>query len=243
MRIYPIRRKEVQKNTQTYTIENIDYMFDKNVFKDLFNRMRKGRNVAEFEEELANEIGVGISTVHSWRVGDNSPSDIEKVKDLATSLKLSSYEVLLKKKEGIKTMQISERQKDSIKRIYDAIIDFFDYFEQTNGFNDLWFDICDRYNNSRQIEDALYRIADKAQQKCILVVKKEYIELFRLDLYEQLEEFVYDYLLDMYNAKLSYGYRFEAGVENVDGSRYTLTTEEELTKAYKIVNELLEPYM
>ena len=233
----------MQKNTQTYTIDNVDYLFDKNVFKDLFNRMRKNGSVAELEEEIANEIGVGISTVHSWRVGDNSPSDIEKIKDLASSLKLSSYEILLKKKEGNKSMQITERQKDSIKRIYDSIVEYFDFFERTNGFNDIWMDICNEYNNARQIEDALYRIADTAQQKCILVLKKEYIELFRLDLYEELEEFVYDYLLDMYNGKLSYAYRFEAGVENVDGTRYTLTTDEELTKAYKTINELLEPYM
>lgn len=233
----------MQKNTQTYTIDNVDYLFDKNVFKDLFNRMRKNGSVAELEEEIANEIGVGISTVHSWRVGDNSPSDIEKVKDLASSLKLSSYEILLKKKEGIKSMQITERQKDSIKRIYDSIIDYFDFFEQTNGFNDIWHDICSEYSNARQVENALYQIAETAQQKCVLVLKKEYIELFRLDLYEKLEEFVYDYLGDMYNGKLSYAYRFEAGVENVDGTRYTLTTDEELTKAYKTINELLEPYM
>lgn len=231
-------------NAKTYTVDNNCFFFDKCVFNSIFLKRKGDKKVGEYEEILADLIGISASTIHSWRVGESSPSDIEKIIDVASVFDLNDYKTLLKKKEGVVTMQITDRQKDSIKRIYDAVVVFFDTFDKTDGFNSYWHKICGMYKCDKEVQNALYDIADAEHEKVRLVLKKEYIELFRLDLYEKLEEYVYDYILDTYaDEKSSYAYRFEAGVEKIDGTRDTLTTDEEITKAMKVLHELLEPYM
>ncbi len=234
----------MEYNSKTYIVDNINYCFDKGVFNSVFLKRKGDAKVGKYEEMLSDSIGVSASTIHSWRVGDSSPSDIDKIIDLASLLDLGDYKILLKKKEGVVVMQITDRQKDSIKRIYDAVVVFFDTFDKTDGFNSYWHKICGMYKSAREVQNALYDIADAEHEKVRLVLKKEYIELFRLDLYEKLEEYVYDYILDTYaDEKLSYAYRFEAGVEKIDGTRDTLTTDEEIAKAMKELHEILEPYM
>ena len=77
----------------------------------------------------------------------------------------------------------------------------------------------------------LYDIAETEQHKVEIVLAKEYIELYRLPVYGKLEE--YDDLCEIYNGKLSYAYRFEAGVENIDGTRSDVTTSEDYMRALK----------
>ena len=230
--------------SKTYVVDNTCYCFDKRTFNSYFLKRKGDKKVGEYEERLAKIIGTATSTIHSWRVGEGSPSDIEKIIDLASVFDLNDYKILLIKKEGKHAMQITDRQKDSIKRIYDAVVVFFDTFDNTDGFNSYWHKICGNYKSAKEVEHALYDIADMEHEKVKLVLKKEYIELFRLDLYEKLEEYVYDYMLDTYaDEKLSYAYRFEAGVEKIDGTRDTLTTDEEIVKAMKELHSILEPYM
>ena len=130
-----------------------------------------------------------------------------------------------------------------MKRIYDAIIEYLDTFQRTDGFNDYWYNLAEQGTKTEYIEDLLYEIAEKEQHKVELVLSKEYIELHKLPVYGRLEEYVCDDLCEIYNGKLSYAYRFEAPVENVDGTRGGVTTSEDYTRALKKINDVLENYM
>lgn len=130
-----------------------------------------------------------------------------------------------------------------MKRIYDAVIEYLDLFQRTDGFNDYWHQFSGRGGELEQIENMLYEIAEKEQHKVELILAKEYIEIHKLPVYGLLEEYVCDDLYETYNGKLSYAYRFEAPVENIDGIRSGVTTSEDYTHALKKINDILENYM
>ncbi len=225
----------MQKSIKNYIIDGRHMQFDSFSFKQLFTlaRRKKDMSVLEYETELGEALDVSPSAVHSWRFGMNGPSDVKTIKKLADYMEISDYQLLLK--DGMKKseIQISERQKDSLKRVYDAIIDYLDEFQKSNGFNDYWSELSAQGNSPDFIEFMLYEIAEDEQHKVELVLSKEYIELHKLPVYEQLEEFVYDVLCEIYDGKLSYAYRFEALSECADGTRGGVTTQEDYTYAMK----------
>ena len=229
----------MQKDTKNFMIDGKNMQFDSVSFKDLFTSGRKkaGMSVLEYETELGEVLSVSSNAIHNWRFGMNGPSQ------LAECLDISDYMLLLKDGKENMIMQISERQKDSLKRIYDSVIEYLDKFQQSDGFNNYWHELCRQGVEPKNVENMLYEIAEAEQHKVELVLSKEYIELHKLPVYSQLEEFVYDDLGETYNGKLSCAYRFEAGVENVDGTRDTLTTDEDYTLALKKINDILEAYM
>lgn len=235
----------MQKEIKSYTIDGKVMQFDSASFNSLFDARRKknGMHVLEYETELGEKLFVSSSAVHSWRFGMNGPSGVEIIKQLAVYLEISDYRLLLKDGKEHAPMQISERQKNSLKRIYDSVIEFLDIFDQTDGFNDYWHELCQQGVDPDEVEDRLYDIAEKEQHKVELVLRKEYIELHKLPVYSMLEEYVYDDLCNTYNGKLSYAYRFEAPVENTDGTRDSFTTAEDYAKALKKINDILEGYM
>lgn len=69
--------------------------------------------------------------------------------------------------------KFNDIQISSIKRIYDSIIEHLDYFEKTDGYNDLWLDFKDKGIKSEYIEDKLYEVAEKELNKVMLCYKKE----------------------------------------------------------------------
>ncbi len=233
------------KDIKIYKIDDKCYQFDSNAFNNFFsiNCKKNGINKLELEADLGEELSVSHSAVHSWRFGENGPSDIETVMNIAKVLEISDHMLLLKERKENNNMQITERQKDSLKRIYDAIIDYLEHFQRSDGFNNYWHELCRQGIEPKYVEHKLYEIAEDSQHIVELVLLKEYIELHNLPIYEQLEEYVYDDLGDIYNGKLSYAYRFEAGVEKVDGTRDTVTTDEDYTQAIKKINDIMEMYM
>lgn len=234
----------MKKNIKSYNIDGEMMEFDSLIFKNLFEDKRKKKkcNIEELKAELAKRMYVSEATIHSWRLGNNGPSDIGKIQELACYFELLDYKCLLKKRKDDK-MKIDERQKDSLKRIYDKVIDYLDTFKSTDGFNDYWHKFIEASFDAREIENKLYEMAEIEQHKVELALAKEYIELYNLPVYGMLEEYVYDDLCKMYNGKLSYAYRFEAGVENVDGKRNGITTMEDYVMALKKINSILESYM
>ena len=50
-------------------------------------------------------------------------------------------------------------------------------------------------------------------------------------------------LWQIYDGKLDYACRFEAGVENVDGTRDTVTTDEDYQRYYKKLCEIIKKYL
>lgn len=235
----------MKKDTKIYNIDGKSMQFDSVSFEQLFkaNRKKNGLKVLDYEAELGDVLSVSGNAIHNWRFGMNGPSDVETIKQLANYLKIADFTLLLKSGKEKTTMQISERQKDSLKRIYDAVIEYLDTFDKTDGFNDYWHQLADKGAKENQIENLLYDIAEKEVHKVELVLAKEYIELYRLPVYGQLEEYISDYLYETFNGKLSYAYRFEAPVENIDGTRDGVTTSEDYTRALKKINDILENYM
>lgn len=235
----------MQKKIKKYIVNGKAKQFDSFAFKKLFDERynKLGISKLEYEMKLGELLCVSHNAIHNWRFGNNGPSDIDIIKKLANYLEISDYELLLVDRKDDIIMKITERQKDSLKRIYDAIIEYLDRFRQTDGFNNYWSKLSQKGIDSKYIEGMIYDIAEKKQHKVELVLEKEYIDLYRLPVYEQLEEYVCDYLIQIYDGKLEYAYRFEAGVENKDGVREKRTTNEEYVLARKRINDILEVYM
>lgn len=235
----------MQKDTKKFVIDGKNMQFDSVSFNEFFilRSKKNGKAVLVYETELGEALSVSSNAIHNWRFGMNGPSDLETIKHLAECLEISDIMLLLKDGKENTVMQISERQKDSLKRVYDAVIEYLDKFQRTDGFNNYWYDLTDEGVNEKCIESMLYEIAEKEQHNVELVLLKEYIELNKLPVYSQLEEYVYDDLIEIYNGKLSYAYRFEASVENEDGTRDTVTTDEDYMFAWRKINDILESYM
>ena len=236
----------MKKDTKIFNIDGKSMQFDSVSFEQLFtaNRKKNGLKVVDYEAELGDVLSVSSNAIHNWRFGMNGPSDVETIKQLANYLRIADYTLLLKNGREKTTMQISERQKDSLKRIYDVVIEYLDTFQRTDGFNDYWYQFKERgAKTPEHIENLIYDVAMEEVHKVELVLAKEYIELYRLPVYGQLEEYVSDDLYETFNGKLSYAYRFEAPVENTDGTRDGVTTSEDYTRALKKINEILENYM
>ena len=131
--------------------------------------------------------------------------------------------------------KISTLQIESIKRIYDAIIDFLDDFFKTDGFTGgLWCVFSER--GSKNPEQEICEYADKKHEKVRKVFLKEYFYLHDLEVYSEINNYIENDLIDIYAGKLSYGYRYE---ENSDGNP---TTFDDYSKALERINEIIEPY-
>ncbi len=235
----------MQKETKTFNVDGTNVQFNSEAFSSSFLEYKKREKlkIQDLESNIGEYLSVSRDAVHNWRFGQTGPSDIETIQKISEYLNLSDYKMLLKKRKESAVMIVSERQRDSLKRIYDAIIEFLIEFQKSDGFNSYWYKFEKVCNSEEHIENNIYYIAEEAQNKVINVFQKEHIVIHKLDVYPELEEYVYDDLCDIYDGKLSYAYRFEAGVENVDGTRDTITTSEDYTSALTKINELLYPYM
>ena len=131
--------------------------------------------------------------------------------------------------------QLSERQLSATKRVYDACIQFLHEFQRTAGFNDCWFDLKD--SGSTDIETELTEMADDKIKHICLILKQEYFDLRNCEIYNDLWEFVNEDLMNTYDGKLSYAYRFEA---LADGNP---TTEDDYNKAMIRLNTIVGKYI
>lgn len=235
----------MEKKTRTYEIEGKTYEFDISMFNRIIESYKKNNDIkksSDFQSLFCEKMNIGESTYRSWKSGNNAPSTMEDINKVATFFECNSN-LLLKEKLEENMTKATERQKDSLKRIYDAVIKYLDRFYSTSGFNDLWADYIDQGFSAKQIENTLYDIAEREIHKVQFVVDQEYIELFRLDdVYQQLNDYITDCLIETYNDKLSYGYRYEAPVATINGGQSGVTTDEDYIIALKQINELLEPY-
>ena len=128
-------------------------------------------------------------------------------------------------------MKLTDLQLQSLKRIYDSIIDFLYIFDYSDGFNDYWYDL---EGSPDAREDKLSGIATKEIDKVILTFKKEYMFLKDFDFYDELCTFIYNNLYDTFDGKLSYAYRFEAIPDNHP------TTSDDYFKALNEINSIIE---
>ena len=108
------------------------------------------------------------SAVHNWLMGSNGPADLGLIQELAKIFQLRDFKILLKKNDkGEEKMNLSnynERQVESIKRIYDAIIDFLNEFNETDGFTGvLWYEFKNK--GVKDVEEELYSYVEKKINK------------------------------------------------------------------------------
>ena len=130
---------------------------------------------------------------------------------------------------------LNELQLVSLKRIYDAIIDFLTDFEETDGFTgNLWYEYVRR--GSKDPEYEIYLYAEEKRNHVMRIVQKEYFYLRTTKVYQEIEEYVENDLCEIFDGKLEYAYRFEAVV---DGHP---TTIDDYNHALNRINEIINKY-
>ncbi len=226
------------RNTKVFIIEGSKYQFDSQSFKLYVKHYAKEnniRNVSVFEK-ISDKVNVTVDAVKQWYYGNNGPSELEMVYIITQLLNINDYLKLMKKfKEEIDVVVLNSLQMESLKRIYDAIIDYLYDFYKTDGFTGaLWYEF--QNNGLKNPEPFIYDYAEDKVRRISLVVQKEYFYLHNMDVYSEIEEYVENDLYDIFDGKLEYAYRFEAVV---DGNP---TTEDDYNKALKRLNEIIEKY-
>lgn len=219
-----------------YKYNDSFYFFNHNVFNDLFiKRCKKEKiRITRMEEQLANAINVSRETVHGWRCNIYSPNDLNLIIDIANFFNCDKKMFLNNKVGDVDMKKISDVELMSIKRVYESIIKFLEYFYKTDGFNDLWFNF--KKMESSEKVDKLYEVAENEHSKVVLSLKIEYPIIGKNKIYEDLNNFIYNDLYDIFDGKLTYAYRFEAMAEG------NPTTDEDYIKAYKKINEIIDSY-
>lgn len=224
--------------SRVYTVEGKKMQFDSNNFKILiksYGKRNKMKN-QDVEQSLANGLNVSADTVHKWHYGMSTPTDVDLVKGLSKILDLDDFTTLLKSVDGGNSMgKLSDRQITAVKKVYDICIWFLNEFSNTSGFNDYWYEF--QYKGIADPEEAIADMADEMHRKIELVLDQEYFDLRDTDIYNELCEFVSEDLIDIYDGKVSYAYRFEA---HADGNP---TTSEDYNKAMIKLNGIIEKYV
>lgn len=223
-----------------YIIDEKIYYFDYDIFNKYFRnkKIQNHTTLESLENELSNFLIISKEAIHSWRFKKQSPSSLEMIIKISKYFNIKDYMILLKRKETKNNMSnFNQYQINSIKTIYDKIIEHLDYFYRTDGYNDLWIKLVDEGYNKNNIEDKLYEIADEKINEVFLSYEKEKIFLKNTEIYDEIGEYIYNDLYDIFNGKLSYAYRFEAIPSN------NPTTQEDYEKAIKKINLIIDKYI
>lgn len=223
---------------RNYVIDGKKMTFNPCAFKTVFERHCRSLKTtfSKFEARLSEQLNISTDTIHGWRYGKNAPSGIEYVKELATVLELKDYTLLLTENDGGHDMnQLADWQLDAVKRIYDSCIWFLDEFNHSDGFNDYW--LTFKQKGAKNTEVAICDYAEEMMRKINLVLSQEYFDLCHCNIYDELCEYVGEDLVDIYDGKVSYAYRFEASVNG------NPSTEEDYDKAMVKLLGIIEKYV
>lgn len=226
------------QETTKFTIGKEEYQFNSLVFNQCINQYSKKNDIkkGKVEDLLAEKLFVSSSAIHNWRFGSNGPASIELIKNLAKYLKIDYMTLLKKYKEIEKMDKLSTLQIESLKRVYDAIIDFLDDFDNTDGFTGtLWCEFQRKGYKDPEQEICVY--ADNRLEQVKKVLLKEYFYLHDSDVYMNVCEYVENDLFEIYDGKLGYAYRKDA---IPDGNP---TTFDDYNKALQRINEIIEKHI
>lgn len=224
--------------SRVYIIDGKKMQFNTNNFKTLLKSYCKQNKMKsqDIERELAGALNVSSDAVHKWHYGMSTPTDVELVKEIAMYIGLDDFTRLLKSVNGGNVMnKLTERQIISVKKVYDICISFLYEFYNTDGFNDYWFELKNK--GIEDPEEDVIEMADEMHRKIEFVMDQEYFDLRDTDIYNELCEFVSEDLINIYDGKLSYAYRFEAGVNG------NPTTSEDYDGALIKLNDIIEKYV
>jgi transcriptional regulator with XRE-family HTH domain len=229
----------ISKQTRLFVINGVNYQFDFQSFKTQVKKQADidGVRPTRFLESIAEAVNVTHEAVKQWYYGNNGPSELVIIKQIAEVLNVTNYLMFLKKaEEREETMTLNLLQTESLKRIYDAVIDYLDDFNKTDGFTGaLWYKFARL--GSKDPEEEIGRYAEDKIDAVLLVIQKEYFYLHDTVVYSDILEYAENDLYDIFDGKLSYAYRFEAVI---DGHP---TTDEDYSKALSRINEIIEKYV
>lgn len=199
-------------------------------------KLREKITKTMLEEQLAERMGISQNTVHKWDSGDNGPIDYATVELLANALDVPVISLLQDiVEEGENEMvHLNDRQHAAVKRIYDICIWFLYEFDRTDGFNSYWHQFAEK--GSKDPQEEIYELVEGMMDKVKLSLDQEYFDLRNCDVYNQLCEFVYEDLVNTYDGKLGYAYRFEAKASG------NPTTAEDYDKAMIRLNTIIDKY-
>lgn len=179
------------KSTRVFLIDDKNFRFNFSVFKRMFLIKAKELNLklGEYEQFLADELGVSKEAIHNWRNNLNGPSGVDFIEKLALIWKcdvkylLTEIREIEKEDENMmKNINEFAVSREALKNVYRAMLDFLDFFEKTNGF------YTGRCGESR---DVLLLQAQNNLNFVINVLKREMLDI-PTDLYEKIENFVYN---------------------------------------------------
>lgn len=223
---------------KTFTIDGKPMHFNTYVFNSCFkDYCRKNRaSLGKMTTQIAEKLNVSDEAVRNWRKGVNGPSDLEKIADLEQALGLEAGLLLRTVEEETQMTKLSDRQLTAAKKIYDAIIDFLNEFKDTEGFNAIWLDEKRRGNDDPV--GAVYDYIEAKEKAIVVLLEKEFFDLRGTELYNELNEFVYGDLVDTYNEKVGFMYRFSFASDD-PGRR----ADEDYYKAMEKLNTIIEKYI
>lgn len=242
----------ISKNMTTFEVDGVKMVFNTDAFQSLFKSAAKRKNekLGDFEEVIGLVTNLSKDAVHNWRFCTNGPSDIETIKKTAKALDIRDYTVLLKKAQENIVERLSDLQKESVKRIYDSIIDFLWDFENTSGFVDYYDQIRNEhpYVNGMLIKNDLNEKIEEKYNALQLQYRKEYMFLKDHPIYEELRNLLYgtgddssdpNYygLAVIYEGKISFDYRFNAGCEDHP------SVDEDYEKGLRMINDVIDRYV
>ncbi len=221
------------KQTRIFIEEKKQFRFDNIAFRSCLDGEARKRKVTkgQIAEEIASKLYVSTDAIKNWKSGNNGPASLELIKKAAEVLHTDWHLFVVDINGGAKMGNLTERQKNAVKRIYDVLIWFLEVFNNTDGFNNWWVEFHQKGSKNPEM-DILERI-DRMEDRVRLVMNQEFFDLHDLEIYDALLDYSCLELVDIYDGKTSYAYRFEA---IVDGNP---STWEDYEKALKKLNEII----
>lgn len=212
---------------RTFRINGANFFFDFEAFREQFRsyclRSQPNTPLSKCEVVLAEKLHVSSGTVHGWRFYKNGPADLDTIRAIALEFGLGDYLSLLysndiqEKTEEMIIMElpVTERQRDSLKKIYDQIILFLDEYSITEGFNSYWSEYGDFEDEEKQpaIASKIYEQVNKKQHEIEIVLQQEFVVLHKLDI-DELEDLIYEDLPILYQDQLCPDGRINARIRN-----------------------------
>lgn len=226
------------KETRVFIVNDKKMRFNSSAFYTAYKNIGRKRKLKGYElkQELADVLSVSEDTIKGWLYGKNGPSDMEMIKQLSNALNLSDFTLIMYEIDGGNCMnRLTDRQISAVKRIYDKCIWFLHEFYYTDGFNDYWYKF--KSEGSEEPEEDIFNLVEGMMKKVNLVLEQEYFDLRNCEIYDELCEFASEELIDIYEGKLGYAYRFEAIPSGHP------KTSEDYDKAMIKLNGILEKYL
>ena len=233
----------MSKETKTFHIDGCDYSFNFSAFKHLFSSYKTNERITitETENRLSKTLNLSTDAIHNWRFGNNAPSNIELIRDLAEALGISNYKLLLIKKTGDDKMGTNDRILDSLKRIYDAAIIYLDDYDVTSGYTMYWQDLEEQGYSKEYIKNEIYWLASNKLHQVEIVLQQEYIILHNLDIYSKLENLIISDFCSLWDMKLEQ-YCDYTPFDNLDEFNKKPKPAEEHQVALNKLNEIMAEY-